>query len=299
MPRVPHPLWNTAATVIAARLGADFVLLQNFGPVWTGNTRPVVTVHDAIYDRRPQDFTKHERRYLRLIRPLLRRASAVVTVSDTEAKNLRAQGLVPPSTPIWAIHNGVRKAILGSPSFSSSHQPSFLVLGRLTSRKRPSLAIRALAEPEAPSGATLHFVGPDGGELDSSIRLGEELGVSDRVHFHGKKSDEELRHIASGCSALLFLSHDEGFGLPILEGMASGLPVIASDIAIHHEVAGTAAMLVESDAAAVARAMSDVLTQPTRASMIQQGQIRAAEFTWEAAAQKLLQSMRNYDDQTR
>jgi len=292
LPRLPHPVWNSAATYAARRAGADAILLQNFGPCRRERVpKAIVMVHDAIYARRPDDFTFLERQYLRLIRPSLRNADAVITVSRTEARQLRELKIVRGPIPLWPIYHGVQAGILGSSSGGNRNAPEYLVLGRLTSRKRPDLALRALAHPSAPSQAVLHFAGPDGNASEACRRLTTELGLNERVRFHGELSDHELNRLASRCTALLFLSEDEGFGLPIIEGMASGLPVIASDIPTHREIAADAALLVPLDPAAIGDAMTAVLLTDIRTTLIDRGQVRAGRFTWEAAAQHLLQKV--------
>lgn len=118
------------------------------------------------------------------------------------------------------------------------------------------------------------------------------LGVRKQMHFLGDVSPDELVALYSGATALVYPSIYEGFGMPILEAMACGCPVIAGDRSSLPEVAGTAALLVDPDApTSLAAALTRIFTEPTlREALSKAGAVRAAGFTWEATARGMLAS---------
>jgi glycosyltransferase involved in cell wall biosynthesis len=119
----------------------------------------------------------------------------------------------------------------------------------------------------------------------------KSLGLEEEVVFTGFVDDEDLPHLYRGAQLFVFPSLYEGFGLPILEAMASGVPVVTSNAASMTEVAGEAAMLVDPhDSQAIAEGMGQVLYEDRlRDVLIQKGLTRARHFTWESVAQKTLE----------
>jgi glycosyltransferase involved in cell wall biosynthesis len=118
----------------------------------------------------------------------------------------------------------------------------------------------------------------------------EALALAEEVLFTGFVDDEDLPDLYRGASMFVFPSLYEGFGLPILEAMASGVPVITSDTASMAEVAGDAAIRVDPhDPRAIAEAIAQVLADDKlREALTQKGIARARRFTWGAVAQKTL-----------
>jgi glycosyltransferase involved in cell wall biosynthesis len=121
--------------------------------------------------------------------------------------------------------------------------------------------------------------------------LASELGVSERYVSLGSPNDEDLVRLLNGATALSFCSTVEGFGIPILEAMACGCPVITSTVSCMPEVAGDAAVLVDPyDVADISRAMRRLLTEPgLREDLRARGLARAENFTWQRAARLTLE----------
>jgi glycosyltransferase involved in cell wall biosynthesis len=113
--------------------------------------------------------------------------------------------------------------------------------------------------------------------------------VSNQIIFTGYLSDNELRHLYSACTVFVYPSLYEGFGLPPIEAMACGAPVIASNIPSIEEVLGTAARLVDpADEEGLAVAIEELLANPAkRSELSDKGLARAATFSWEATVEKL------------
>jgi glycosyltransferase involved in cell wall biosynthesis len=118
----------------------------------------------------------------------------------------------------------------------------------------------------------------------------EELGLKDQVLFAGPVDDADLPALYSGASLFVFASEYEGFGLPALEAMASGVPVVCSNTSSLPEVAGDAALLVDPlDTGALAAAIERALTDADlRQALREKGVVQAARFSWEQTAQATL-----------
>lgn len=126
-------------------------------------------------------------------------------------------------------------------------------------------------------------------ELEASVRaLALDLGIGHRVRFLGHVSQAQLAGLYSRAIGLVFMSRYEGFGMPILEAMRLGCPVIASNVCSLPEVVGDAGIIVGvNDAAELARVMNNVSADPQQhAAMSIAGRVRAAKFSWDAAADK-------------
>ena len=126
------------------------------------------------------------------------------------------------------------------------------------------------------------------------MRLIQDPKLRQRVFFAGHVDDETLACLYTGASVFVFPSLYEGFGLPILEAMACGCPVICSNAASLPEVVGKAALQIDpTDAEGLARALDIVLTDSKlRQSLIQQGIERASQFSWKETAVKTLEVFR-------
>jgi glycosyltransferase involved in cell wall biosynthesis len=167
-----------------------------------------------------------------------------------------------------------------------------LFLGTLEPRKNVEGLIRAYAswrqrEPDAPP---LFLAGGKGWYYTTIFQLVETLNLTGHVYFPGYVPQEELPLWYNAAALFTYPSHFEGFGLPVLEAMACGTPVITSTASSLPEVAGTegAACLVDpADTEALAKTMAELMDQPDRrSSMSVSGQHRAAEFRWEKTARE-------------
>lgn len=167
-------------------------------------------------------------------RRLFDRAERVVSVSHAEASIVRSRF---PSVAgrIEVIHNGLELRVRPEPGGAGT-RPLLVTLGRLEEYKRTDLAVRAMA---ALPDWELAVLG-SGPAARTLMRLAAELGVAGRVHFPGRVADAELARWLGRAHAFVSMSGREAFGLSVLEAAAWGIPVVASDIAAHAEVAGLA-----------------------------------------------------------
>jgi glycosyltransferase involved in cell wall biosynthesis len=165
-------------------------------------------------------------------------------------------------------------------------QPYALFVGALQPRKEPTVAIEALSLL-GDEKLRLVLAGPDKGGRADADRAAAELGVADRIEFRGHVSQEELAKLYRGASCLVFPSRYEGFGLPVVEAMASGTPVVATTAGALPEVSGDAAILVEERnpvalAGGIERAIAD------RERLRTAGLERARRYSWAETAHRTL-----------
>ena len=167
----------------------------------------------------------------------------------------------------------------------------FLSVGVLAPQKNLERLLRAFAQVRDGTTRLVLAGRPAGAYADAILRpLTRTLGVEEHVVFAGATDDEALCALYHAAVALVYPSLADGFGLPIVEAMACGCPVITSNVSSMPEVAGDAALLVDPRAvAALAGALEHLLAAPAvRADLAARGRARAALFTWDEAARQTL-----------
>jgi glycosyltransferase involved in cell wall biosynthesis len=268
-------------------------VLSPFAPVPTA--APVVaTVHDLMPYRWPAWYGRGERAgFVRAVERFCAEAAHLVAVSATVAAELAARGVEPDR--ITVVHPGVDAAFFAPDPARTvavcrangvSPGGYLLAVGAVSSRKNAVVVVRALARLAPGERLPLLLAGPPGDGLDDLRAEAARLGVSSLVRHLGYVDAADLPPLVAGAAALVHPSREEGFGLPPLEAMAAGTPVVAADAASLPEVAGQAALLAPPDdpdawAAAIAALRRD---PELRARMVAAGRERAAGFTWERAA---------------
>jgi glycosyltransferase involved in cell wall biosynthesis len=171
--------------------------------------------------------------------------------------------------------------------------PYLLAVGELTLRKDYPTLFRAFAQADLP-GYRLVVVGPGGFGADQVLAAASSADLGDRLVIVGYASDERLSALYAGASALVLTTREEGFGLPMVEAMARGLPIVASDIDVVVEVAGDAAVLAPvGDAAAFAAGMETVVRdEAVRSATSSAGLARSPMFTWERTVDETIAAYR-------
>jgi glycosyltransferase involved in cell wall biosynthesis len=163
------------------------------------------------------------------------------------------------------------------------------MIGTLEPRKNHRLALAALAQLKAQGYPHRLIIGGGKGWLFEPISaLVEQMGLTNDVTFAGYVPAEDLPTLYSAATALLMPSQYEGFGLPLLEAMACGAPVISSRASSLPELAGDAALLIDpDDASELTSAIRQLIDQPQlAATLCQRGLSQASKFTWEASARQ-------------
>ena len=281
------------------RIQADVVHgLVNVLPLTTQRAG-VVTVHDLSFLRLPELFPPFKRTYLTaLCRASVARAKQIVAVSRQTADDLANVWGVD-ETRILVAPNGVdRRFTPGRPAeqtaFRAVHAlPSryWLYLGTLEPRKNLPVLLAAFAQwrqQASPADQAVHLViaGGKGWYYETIFAQVAALGLTGVVHFPGFIPDHELPDWYRAAEFFVYPSRYEGFGLPVIEAMACGTPVICSNAPGVREVAGDAAIrLPAGDVEAWSAAFAMAATQPAlRLTMRAAGLERAQQFTWENAA---------------
>ncbi len=261
----------------------------------------VVTIHDVGYRAFPKTHTARRRLELELTtRWSLRAARHVITISHATKRDLINWYGADPNR-ITVTHLGC-SSIFAPPAdprvvaavtahYGLDQRPYLLYIGTVQPRKNLSRVIDALALTIA-AGYDLDLViaGKRGWLSEPIERRAGELGIANRVHFTGFVADADLPALLAGALAFVFPSLYEGFGMPVVEAMACGTPVITSTSSSLPEIAGDAALLVDpldtnAIAAAIMRLSDD---QDLRATLRQRGLARAHLFNWETCARQTL-----------
>jgi len=267
----------------------------------------VVTVHDLGYLRFPAAHTRAARWYLDLsTRWNARRARRVVVDSQATADDLvaaygtprgkirlaypaGAEGMAPEADPVRLA--AVRERY-------GTGERYFLYVGTLQPRKNLLLLVRAfgalVAAGRMPEDARLVLAGRRGWLYDEILAAAREAPVAGRVVLPGYVEGADLPALYGGALAFVFPSLHEGFGLPVLEAMACGAPVICSNTSSLPEVAGDAALLVDPHSAEdLAAAMARIVAEPgLREALRARGLRRAEDFSWARCARAVLDAIR-------
>jgi glycosyltransferase involved in cell wall biosynthesis len=279
-----HPLDPLWISWKIARHNPDVYFSPGFNPpLW--NTAPFVfTVYDLIHLRFAKDYSWKQRAYYRaVVRSALERASVVLTVSEFSKKEILNWGAVP-ETKVRVVGAGVGDEFNPEVDPLPLSHPYFLYVGNRKSHKNITRSLEAFAK--AKFDPEVRFV--LSGEADrETAELVRSLRLSERVLFFGTASNEALPRLYRGAIALVFPSLFEGFGLPPLEAMACGTPVITSNTSSIPEVVGDAGIMLNPYAVdAWADEMERVLSDDRlRASMSARGLERAKLFSWDNSAQ--------------
>jgi glycosyltransferase involved in cell wall biosynthesis len=290
--RIVERWWRTVPWPPIERLlgGADVV--HATGLLLPPTRKPlVVTVHDVAAVRHPELHPARHVEQQRAQLERLGRAAAIVSVSQTTADDLAHLGVSPDRVVVAPLGVTPLPRPAAQPPAGVPESGYLLTVGETSPRKGYPLLLRALSlVPDLP----LVIAGPPAGDEERLHALAGELGLTSRVHRVGAVTDAGLARLYSGALALGFPSFAEGFGLPVLEAMASGVPVLAREIPAARELAGDAAVLIDGEqpdawAAAIERVRSD---GEQRARLAAAGRERAAAYTWDRTAQGTLAAYR-------
>jgi glycosyltransferase involved in cell wall biosynthesis len=282
--RVPmEQLWLPRA---AARARVDLLHTLAFPTplLWRG--RAIVTVHDATpWLHRDTISTGMRFYYGPLYRQALRRAAAIITVSHSARADLAAALGIDPAR-IHVTHNGVDPTFFQAHAPPGPRAPYLLAVGTLEPRKNVPLLLEAFKRLRA-EGRDLELVLVGRQGWADALPLGD---VAAHVRLTGSVPDEELSELYAGAACFVLPSIYEGFGLPLAEAMAAGVPAVASDIPALREVGGDTVRYAPADAPdAFAEAIRLTLDRPEEsAAMAGRARERARRFSWELCASETL-----------
>lgn len=283
---------------------ADITHFFNFIVPKGVSGKVVTTIYDVVWLRYPE--TMDEKNYKRITQDIVysvNRADRIVTISESTKQDL-----------IDLLHIPAEKIVIAPPgvnvqAFQHSYQPSILqrikeqyhlpehyilYMGTLEPRKNIERLVQAFAQvhqKDGVQGYKLVLAGKKGWQYDSIFTLIQSLGLEQYVICTGYVAEEDKAAIYQMADVFVFPSLYEGFGMPIAEAMAAGVPVITSNVSSMPEVAGDAAILIDPySVEQIADAMEQLLTDDVlRRQCIQKGLTQCSKFTWEQSADILVQ----------
>lgn len=265
-----------------SRVKADIFWSPGFmPPMYYGKTPVVLTIHDLTH---LHYYKLHHRLYYNhIIKHLVKNADFIITVSDFSRKEfLSWSGM--PSDKVGRIYNGVSSDFSSIGPINEIGRPYILYIGNRRSYKNILGLMRAFAKSGLSSKS---FILALSGEPDESCLQAEnELGLTGSIHYLGFIPESQLPSVYRGAHALAFVSLYEGFGLPVLEAMACGVPVLTSTASSLPEIAGGAAFLVDpKNIEEIAAGLQSIcLDKALRNQLITNGLKNVTQFSWEKTA---------------
>jgi glycosyltransferase involved in cell wall biosynthesis len=271
------------------KIGGGFDVIHATGIVMPPPSAPIVwTLHDLAWRREPANFTRRGVRFFERALELAQQdARLVLCSSQATFDDAVDAGL--PRDRLRLVPLGVRPRLVSDDEITTVRKrrglprPYVLSVGTIEPRKNLPTLVQAFGDL-ARAGLDLVLVGPEGWNEDLG-RLVEPLG--ERAKPLGFVTEGELATLYAGASAFAYPSSWEGFGLPVLEAMAYGAPVVTSAGTACAEVAGEAALLVDPrDPEQLHKALIRVLEDVDLADRLRHdGRLRASQFTWERTAE--------------
>ena len=244
----------------------------------------VATIHDLIHVQFAGEQSLAKSVYYRYLqRPVIRRSPMTLTVSEFSRQQILNWYRLPDSRVV-SVGNGISDAFTPDGSKRVSTEPYFVYVGNTKPHKNLPALLDAFETVANSSDASLLMVVKSDHWLKSEL---EERRLVKRVKVVSGVDDETLASFYRGAVAAILPSHFEGFGLPLVEAMACGCPVLGANVTSIPEVMGEAGISFSpNDPAAISKIMLDLLSnQPLRQQLAEQGLTRAKDFSWDQVAQ--------------
>ena len=307
-----YPYWEQVVLPRAARRSGCDVLhcTSNTAPVFTGIPL-VVTLHDIIYmessyakilNGSGSSYQKFGNVYRRLFVPrVIKKSRKIITVSNFEKNRIGEFFKMQGDQRLTAVYNGVSEhfmPVLDKVALArvkeKYHLPDhfFFFLGNTDPKKNTSGTLKAFADFVKETGSDIQLVmlDYDRAELENLLdNIGDKTLIN-RIVLTGYVVNTDLPAIYSQCEVFLYPSLRESFGIPMLEAMACGVPVITSNTSSMPEVSGDAALLIDPyNPREITNAMIQLITdKELRKNLTDTGIIQAAKFSWKAMAENVL-----------
>ena len=311
-----YPFWEQIALPKAAKKYGCQILhcTSNTAPLFT-SVPLVVTLHDIIYMESSYPkimkgtgtlYQKFGNAYRKLFVPrIIKKSEKIITVSNFEKNRIGQFFKMASDNRLVAVYNGV------SEHFKPVSQPDvlqrvkekyrlpnhfFFFLGNTDPKKNTKGTLKAFSDFLKKTGSDIQLVmlDYDRQELEAILNDINDKDLINRIILTGYVVNTDLPAIYSQCEIFLYPSLRESFGIPMLEAMACGVPVITSNTSSMPEVAGDAALLIDPfNPAEITDAMMKILdNKELKSDLIKKGLIRAAAFSWKAMAQNVLEIYR-------
>jgi len=305
-PPTRHPLlwhwwfqWSLPRFLKAEKVDL-FISPDGMIPLW-GKTKCLPVIHDLNYEHQPKNLDIVAGGYMRYFYPkFAERAIRVATVSHYCKEDLVQTYQLKPQK-VDVVPNGygdyfkalkpeAQKAVQAK--YSDGH-PFFLFLGALNPRKNLEGLIEAFAHYRDEGGQNeLLIVGEKMRWTPEIEKAFQNNPHQKSIRFTGRLSDDDLARVLASAQALCLVSHFEGFGIPILEAMACDTPVICANNTAMPEVAGEAALLVNSrDSNSIKVALQQMESEEIRSELTHKGQIQREKYSWQQSAEAMWTSI--------
>jgi len=307
-PQTRHPfLWywwfEISLTLVLKKLKPDlFISPDGFLPLYI-KTPCIPVIHDLNFFHRPNDLPRMIRNYYNRFFPkFAEKATRIITVSEYSRKDIAESYGVDPGI-IDVVYNGANEIFKPASEIEkretkkrfTSGKDYFVYAGSLHPRKNISSLLQAFEDFKKETGSDMKLL-LAGETLFTTPGLKKKLKHMDYcidVILTGRVSTEDMQLIISSATAMTFVSHYEGFGIPVLESMQCGVPVIASDITSIPEVAGDAVLYINpSNPETITSAMKKIYTDAKlRENLIEKGIAQSRKFSWDKTAKAFWESI--------
>jgi glycosyltransferase involved in cell wall biosynthesis len=289
--RLYHGRWWPPVTGVDIVHGLDCVV-----PPWT-RVKRLVTFNDLLMmfsddtQIAPEGFRRKKRQ---LYKAAAARADVIITISARTKQDV-VQLLKVPETRVYVTHLGIDQHFgqqtpeaIGKVLKHYALVPGYLLFtGAISGRKNTARLVQAYARSHASKERRLVLVGAMSYRSEDTLEAVHQCGLNKRVQLLGYVPDEDLPALYAGAGCFVFPTLYEGFGMPILEAMASGTPVLTSTTGAAPEISGGLAVCVNPyDVEAIADGIDHALETPT--STLAQAREHAKTFTWERCASQTL-----------
>jgi glycosyltransferase involved in cell wall biosynthesis len=291
-----HRLERYSLNVELMRLGLDVLHSPDFIPPHRPNCKSVITVHDLAFLLYPHFLTRESARYYGHIDQAVRWTDHIISVSESTKRDT-IQHLGVPEEKITVVYEAANPIFRPIDRDEAREQvrnrhgldhPFILFVSTIEPRKNVPTLLRAMWQLIECYKEDMHLVlaGGKGWLFEDAFAVVEELKLDDRVQFVGRVSSEDLLYLYNAAEMLAHPAFYEGFGLPPLEAMACGLPVVVSNVASLPEVVGDAGLLVDPHGVdELTVGMWRILNDGELAQELREKGLRqAARFSWERAA---------------
>jgi glycosyltransferase involved in cell wall biosynthesis len=305
--RTPPHHWLERHALPFELRGANLQMLHSPDFVAPGGPwRKVITVHDLAFLRMPHLVTDASRRYYGGVRRAVQEADAIIAVSQATARDL-VDLAGAPIEKVRVVYEAAESslrpmrredAVAAVRERHGVDGPYILFVGTIEPRKNLTRLLQAFSLLRREFPSRLVVAGGRGWLSEDVFSTANRLSLADGVVFLGDVAPSDLRALYCASEVLAMPSLYEGFGLPVLEAMACGTPVVASDAGSLSEVVGDAGVLVQpDDPNDIAHGLGWVLGNTAfRDAIIRRGLARAAAFSWERAARETLDIYRSVLD---
>jgi glycosyltransferase involved in cell wall biosynthesis len=293
--------WSIGLPLYARRAAFDLFHGTNFDvPLWK-RRRSVVTIHDLSALMHPEMHRSRLVRRSRLRLPLVVRIADMIITPTESVKREVCQQLGVKADKVIAIPSAARSSFQPMPTAQAAQirkrlgvEDDFLLfVGTLEPRKNLLTLLKAFEQIIGHTSLRPQLViaGGEGWLMDESLAFARKASISGRLRLTGYLHDDDLRALYSSCRVFIYPSVYEGFGLPPLEALACGAPVIAGRIPSLQETLGSAARLVEPlDVDALAKSILDLLQDENQRRLLgSAGPQHAGKFSWEQTARLTLE----------